>query len=148
MLFRSSLFVTFLLCLSASAGNKSLVITFDNGTTQTFLLSVQPEVSVANDKLIVAAGTATTEYTLNEVKTFTFAETSGIETIRNHSGLTMEGGLLMVNSPFPVEAYSIDGQKVDFHYSQEGEQQFIPLNSLPQGITILTWGKQSVKIIR
>ena len=73
-------FVATFISLASWAGGKSLVVTFDNGTTQTFLLSDKPKVSVADDKLIVEAAATTMQYTLNEVKTFTFAEvSSGID---------------------------------------------------------------------
>ena len=69
------IFLSFLFALSSSASGagKSLVITFDNGTTQTYLLSDNPEVTVADNMLVVAAGGTTAQYTLADVLTFTFA---------------------------------------------------------------------------
>lgn len=135
--------------LTAWAANKSLIITFDNGSTQSFLLSDKPNVSVADDKLIVVAGAITAQYTLNEVKTFTFADaTTGINGVANGCPISRQGDALVVSTPVKVDAYTIDGKRIDIDYVRHESHTVVPLSSLPKGVTLLKIGKQTVKMIK
>lgn len=142
-------FVATFISLSSWAGGKSLVVTFDNGTTQTFLLSDKPKVSVADDKLIVEAAATTMQYTLNEVKTFTFAEvSSGIDGLAAGYDITKEGDAIIVSAQVKVEAYTADGKEIGIQYTHDANRTIISLSSLPNGLSIVRVGALSVKIVR
>ncbi len=142
--------ITCLCCMSlmAAEGSKSLVITFDNGTTQTYLLSDNPEVTVADNMLVVAAGGTTAQYTLADVLTFTFAETTGIKTVETAPGIMRRGDCILISTPTKVEAYTTDGKAVSVQYNVSGSTTAVSLNSLPAGITILRAAGKTIKICR
>lgn len=136
------------LATSAAGAGKSLVITFDNGTTQTYLLSANPEVTVADNMLVVTAAGATAQYTLADVLTFTFAETTGIKTPETAPGIMRHGDCILISTPTKVEAYTADGKAVSVQYTVSGSTTAVPLNSLPKGITILSAAGKTIKICR
>lgn len=138
----------FALRIAAAEAEKSLVVTFDNGTTQTFLLSSCPEVSVADDMLVVAAGGTTVKFTLGDVLTFTFAEASGIVSVQNTPDIMRRGDVIIVSAPVDVEAYTTDGKSVSVRYSKSGSTTAVSLTSLPKGITVLRMAGKTLKICR
>ena len=144
------IFLSFLfaLSLSASGAGKSLVITFDNGTTQTYLLSANPEVTVADNMLVVTAAGTTARFTLADVLTFTFAEASGIVSVQNTPGIMRHGDCILISTPTKVEAYTADGKAVSVQYTVSGSTTAVLINSLPKGITILSAAGKTIKICR
>ena len=52
----------------AKAEDKSLIITFSDNTTQTFVLSALPQITMANNKMTISAGSTTAEYDLYKIK--------------------------------------------------------------------------------
>ena len=143
-----SLLLFCFLTLTAWAEGKNLVITFDNGSTQAFLLSEKPEVNFGNDKLIVTAGTTTAEYALNEVMTFTFAETSDIKQIVGTPEFSWQNAAIVFSAPIDVEAYSADGVRLDISYTKTSQSTIVVLSSLPKGITILRAANKTIKICK
>lgn len=144
------IFLSFLfaLSLSASGAGKSLVITFDNGTTQTYLLSTNPEVTVADNMLVVTAEGTTAQYTLADVLTFTFSESADIKAVETDPGIMRRGDCILISTPTKVEAYTTDGKAVSAQYNISGSTTAVSLNSLPAGITILRAAGKSIKICR
>ena len=144
------IFLSFLfaLSLSASGAGKSLVITFDNGTTQTYLLSANPEVTVADNMLVVTAAGTTARFTLADVLTFTFAEASGIVSVQNTPGIMRHGDCILISTPTKAEAYTADGKAVSVQYTVSGSTTAVLINSLPKGITILSAAGKTIKICR
>lgn len=136
------------LATSAAGVGKSLVITFDNGTTQTYLLSANPEVTVADNMLVVTAAGATAQYTLADVLTFTFAETTGIKTPETAPGIMRHGDCILISTPTKVEAYTADGKAVSVQYTVSGSTTAVLINSLPKGVTILSAAGKTIKICR
>ena len=144
------IFLSFLfaLSLSAAGAGKSLVITFDNGTTQTYLLSTNPEVTVADNMLVVTAEGTTAQYTLADVLTFTFSESADIKAVETDPGIMRRGDCILISTPTKVEAYTTDGKAVSVQYNISGSTTAVSLNSLPAGITILRAAGKSIKICR
>ena len=144
------IFLSFLfaLSLSASGAGKSLVITFDNGTTQTYLLSTNPEVTVADNMLVVTAEGTTAQYTLADVLTFTFSESADIKAVETDPDIMRRGDCILISTPTKVEAYTTDGKAVSVQYNISGSTTTVSLNSLPAGITILRAAGKSIKICR
>ena len=144
------IFLSFLFVLSSSASGagKSLVITFDNGTTQTYLLSTNPEVTVADNMLVVTGEGTTAQYTLADVLTFTFSESADIKAVETDPGIMRRGDCILISTPTKVEAYTTDGKAVSVQYNISGSTTAVSLNSLPAGITILRAAGKSIKICR
>ena len=144
------IFLSFLFALSSSASGagKSLVITFDNGTTQTYLLSTNPEVTVADNMLVVTAEGTTAQYTLADVLTFTFSESADIKAVETDPDIMRRGDCILISTPTKVEAYTTDGKAVSVQYNISGSTTVVSLNSLPAGITILRAAGKSIKICR
>lgn len=144
------IFLSFLfaLSLSASGAGKSLVITFDNGTTQTYLLSTNLEVTVADNMLVVTAEGTTAQYTLADVLTFTFSESADIKAVETDPDIMRRGDCILISTPTKVEAYTTDGKAVSVQYNISGSTTTVSLNSLPAGITILRAAGKSIKICR
>ena len=71
--------LSFIYTLCINAEEKSLIITFNDNTTQAFALAELPDILMENDKMIINAGNTTIEYDLYKVKTFTFGIPSGID---------------------------------------------------------------------
>ena len=142
--------ITCLCCmgLMAAEGSKSLVITFDNGTTQTYLLSTNPEVTVADNMLVVTAEGTTAQYTLADVLTFTFSESADIKAVETDPGIMRRGDCILISTPTKVEAYTADGKAIGVNYTVSGSTTAVSLNSLPAGITILRAAGKSIKICR
>ena len=144
------IFLSFLfaLSLSASGAGKSLVITFDNGTTQTYLLSTNPEVTLADNMLVVTAEGTTAQYTLADVLTFTFSESADIKAVETDPGIMRRGDCILISTPTKVEAYTADGKAVSVQYTVSGSTTAVLINSLPKGITILSAAGKTIKICR
>ena len=144
------IFLSFLFALSSSASGagKSLVITFDNGTTQTYLLSTNPEVTVADNMLVVTAEGTTAQYTLADVLTFTFSESADIKAVETDPGIMRRGDCILISTPTKVEAYTAAGKAIGVNYTVSGSTTAVSLNSLPAGITILRAAGKSIKICR
>ena len=144
------IFLSFLFALSSSASGagKNLVITFDNGTTQTYLLSTNPEVTVADNMLVVTAEGTTAQYTLADVLTFTFSESADIKAVETDPGIMRRGDCILISTPTKVEAYTTDGKAVSVQSNISGSTTAVSLNSLPAGITILRAAGKSIKICR
>ena len=74
-------------CIIAKAEDKSLIITFNDNTTQTFVLSTLPQITMANNKMTILAGATTAEYDLYKIKTFIFSGTTNIRNILGNMSL-------------------------------------------------------------
>ena len=144
------IFLSFLFALSSSASGpgKTLVITFDNGTTQTYLLSTNPEVTVADNMLVVTGEGTTAQYTLADVLTFTFSESADIKAVETEPGIMRRGDCILISTPTKVAAYTTAGKAVSVQYNISGSTTAVSLNSLPAGITILRAAGKTIKTCR
>lgn len=132
------------------ADDNALVVTFSDGSHQTFLLADLPDVRMANDKMTITAGSTTAEYDLYTVKTFTFGTaTTGVKAIEE-ARMTVQGDALIVPSAkAKVSVYSIDGAAVDAKVSRGSGTTTVDLGSLPTGrVYIINADGKSVKILR
>lgn len=133
-----------------AANARSLVITFADGTQQMFSLSDLPDISMADDKMTITAGSTTAQYDLYTVKTFTFSSTAtGINAVTKDEP-SVEGDALIVPSKnAEVKVYALDGTEVRASVSRTDESTVVDLSSLPSGkIYIIRAAGKSVKIIR
>lgn len=135
--------------LTTQADNKSLFVTFDDGTRVEFALSTTPEVTVTDNKLTITSTVTTASYDLWTVKTFTYGATTGINEVQtNQQGFSLEGDNIVVDGNVNVRIFAVDGKAVSVTPKTTGDQTIIPLNGLAKGVYIININGKSVKISR
>ena len=140
--------LTLLSTISLSADNKSLIITFNDGTTQVFGLAELPDILMENDKMIINAGNTTIEYDLYKVKTFTFGMASGIDNTTIQDVLMNGNKLYIPGTNNKIRIFSIDGTSVKLPNIQTGNANVLDLDPLPKSVYIINVNGKSVKIIK
>lgn len=135
--------------LTTQADNKSLFVTFDDGTRVEFALSTTPEVTVADNKLTITSTVTTASYDLWTVKTFTYGATTGINDVQtSQQGFSLEGDNIVVDGNVNVRIFAVDGKAVSVTPETTGNQTVIPLNGLAKGVYVININGKSVKISR
>lgn len=135
--------------LTTQADNKSLFVTFDDGTRVEFALSTTPEVTVTDNKLTITSTVTTASYDLWTVKTFTYGATTGINDVQtSQQGFSLEGDNIVVDGNVNVRIFAVDGKAVSVTPETTGNQTVIPLNGLAKGVYIININGKSVKISR
>jgi hypothetical protein len=139
--------LSFFSCLVLKAEEKSLIITFSDNTTQTFVLSSLPQINMANDKMTITTGSTTAEYDLYKVKTFTFSGTTGIENIENNPSINTEGDKIIIQGTnAKVQIFSVDGKAVTLYPTNLTNSTVIDISSLGRGVYIIKANNKTVKI--
>ena len=147
------LLLTLMVMLASTAmmrAQSSLIVTFADGSHQSFLLSPLPDIRMANDKMTITTSATTAEYDLYTVKTFTFGDATGISSL-NTGKLSVSGDALVVlDANARVNAFALDGTEVEVNVSHDGNgSTVVDLSSLPAGkIYIIRAADKAVKIIR
>lgn len=131
----------------AKAEDKSLIITFSDNTTQTFVLSALPQITMANNKMTISAGSTTAEYDLYKIKTFTFSGTTGIENIENNSSIIAEGDKIIIEGANAnVRIFSVDGKTATLKTTSLSNSTIIDISSLGRGVYIIKANDKTLKI--
>ena len=131
----------------AKAEDKSLIITFSDNTTQTFVLSALPQITMANNKMTISAGSTTAEYDLYKIKTFTFSGTTGIENIENNSSIIAEGDKIIIEGANAnVKIFSVDGKTATLKTTSLSNSTIIDISSLGKGVYIIKANDKTLKI--
>ena len=131
----------------AKAEDKSLIITFSDNTTQTFVLSALPQITMANNKMTISAGSTTAEYDLYKIKTFTFSGTTGIENIENNSSIVAEGDRIIIEGANAnIRIFSIDGKTATLKTTSLSNSTIIDISSLGRGVYIIKANDKTLKI--
>lgn len=147
------LLLTLMVMLASTAmmrAQSSLIVTFADGSHQSFLLSTLPDIRMANDKMTITTSATTAEYDLYTVKTFTFGDATGISSL-NTGKLSVSGDALVIpDANARVNAFALDGTEVEVDVSHDGNgSTVVDLSSLPAGkIYIIRAADKAVKIIR
>lgn len=147
------LLLVLIVMLSATAmtwAQSSLVVTFADGSHQSFLLSTLPDIRMANDKMTITTSATTAKYDLYTVKTFTFGDATGIGSV-NTGKLSISGDALVVpGQNADVKAYALDGTEVNVYVDRTGNgSTVVDFSSLPAGkVYIIRAAGKAVKIIR
>ncbi len=119
--------------LVTQAQDKSLFITFIDGSKAEFAMADNPAVSWADGTMKVEAGTITLSYELWRVKQFTFGASTGIRTV---SGLRAKDGRITV--------YTLDGKAV--HVPTIGGE--VNLDGLASGLYIININGNTLKYLK
>ena len=131
----------------AKAEEKSLIITFSDNTTQTFVLSTLPQITMANNKMTILAGATTAEYDLYKIKTFTFSGTTSIGNIEDNSDIKTEGNRIIIEGTNAnVRIFSIDGKPATIKTTNISNSTVIDISSLNSGVYIIKANDKTVKI--
>jgi hypothetical protein len=131
----------------AKAEDKSLIITFSDNTTQTFVLSTLPQITMSNNKMTISAGSTTAEYDLYKIKTFTFSGTTGIENIENNSSIIAEGDRIIIEGANAnVRIFSVDGKTTTLKTTSLSNSTIIDISSLGRGVYIIKANDKTLKI--
>ena len=134
-------------CIIAKAEDKSLIITFNDNTTQTFVLSTLPQITMANNKMTILAGATTAEYDLYKIKTFTFSGTTSIRNIEDNSEIKTEGNKIIIEGTNAnVRIFSIDGKSTTIKTTNTSNSTVIDISSLNSGVYIIKANDKTVKI--
>lgn len=131
----------------AKAEEKSLIITFSDNTTQTFVLSTLPQITMANNKMTILAGATTAEYDLYKIKTFIFSGTTSIRNIEDNSEIKTEGNKIIIEGTNAnVRIFSIDGKSTTIKTINTSNSTVIDISSLNSGVYIIKANDKTVKI--
>ncbi len=134
-------------CIIAKAEDKSLIITFSDNTTQTFVLAALPQITMSNNKMTISAGSTTAEYDLYKIKTFTFSGTTEIKDIENNSSIIAEGDKIIIEGANAnVRIFSIDGKPATIKTTNLSSSTIIDISSLGRGVYIIKANDKTVKI--
>ena len=141
--------IALILSVWAKADNKSLFITFDNGSKVEFALATTPEVTVSNDKLTVTSTLLTVSYDLYTVSTFTYGTTTGIKATQGNNDLAVKGNRIIFSGPaHAVHAFALDGKAISLNPVVLGNETVISLDPLPQVVYIIQVNGKSMKIAK
>ena len=139
--------LTLLCCIIAKAEDKSLIITFSDNTTQTFVLSTLPQITMSNNKMTISAGGTTAEYDLYKIKTFTFSGTTEIKDIENNSSIIAEGDKIIIEGANAnVRIFSVDGKTATLKTTNLSNSTVIDISSLGRGVYIIKANNKTLKI--
>jgi len=127
------LFTILCTAIMARAEDKSLFITFNDGSKAEFSLTQNPSITIADDLLTVEAGGSTLTYELWRVSKFTFGTSTAIRDVKSDY---IKGDNIRV--------YTLDGKVVSVPVSQ-GE---FNLDGLSKGIYIVNINGNTFKITK
>ena len=133
---------------TGSFAQSSLVITFNDNTTQTIALTTLPDIWMKDDKMTVKTSETTLEYPLYTVKTFTFGNASGIKTVKAAEYQLTGDALILPDESAAVRVYTLDGKAVSCPVAHGNGQTVVSLTSLQPGAYIIKAGGRSVKILK
>ena len=121
-------------CISAKAtDDKSLFVSFNDGSKIEFALSTLPEVTFGNDKMTVKSTATTASYELWKVSTFTYGPTTGIKQVETNNKINTFALQEKANQLSPTTA---EGKTI------------INLNALTNGVYIIKINNKSIKVAR
>lgn len=133
---------------TGSFAQSSLVITFNDNTTQTIALTTLPDIWMKDDKMTVKTSETTLEYPLYTVKTFTFGNATGIKAVKTTEYQLTGDALILPDESAAVRVYTLDGKAVSCPVEHGNSQTVVSLTSLQPGAYIIKAGGRSVKILK
>ncbi len=139
---------------SASADDVSLNLMMKDRTVHSFLLSQEPEITIANDVLTIKTGTQTATYNLYEVKEYSFGDpTTGISAVEaSQVNAERQGDQLVISGlkdAVGVSIYNIAGQQVPATViSASAGSVTLSLAALPTGTYIVKANGLTLKIAK
>ena len=137
-------------CISAKAtDDKSLFVSFNDGSKIEFALSTLPEVTFGNDKMTVKSTVTTASYELWKVSTFTYGTTTGIKQVETNNKFAFEGDRIIVDGTNnKISTFALDGKAIKLSPTTAEGKTIINLNALTHGVYIIKINNKSIKVAR
>ena len=137
-------------CISAKAtDDKSLFVSFNDGSKIEFALSTLPEVTFGNDKMTVKSTATTASYELWKVSTFTYGTTTGIKQVETNNKFAFEGDRIIVDGTNnKISTFALDGKAIKLSPTTAEGKTIINLNALTHGVYIIKINNKSIKVAR
>ena len=137
-------------CISAKAtDDKSLFVSFNDGSKIEFALSTLPEVTFGNDKMTVKSTATTASYELWKVSTFTYGTTTGIKQVETNNKFAFEGDRIIVDGTNnKISTFALDGKAIKLSPTTAEGKTIINLNALTHGVYIIKINNNSIKVAR
>ena len=137
-------------CISAKAtDDKSLYVSFNDGSKIEFALSTLPEVTFGNDKMTVKSTATTASYELWKVSTFTYGTTTGIKQVETNNKFAFEGDRIIVDGTNnKISTFALDGKAIKLSPTTAEGKTIINLNALTHGVYIIKINNKSIKVAR
>lgn len=137
-------------CISAKAtDDKSLFVSFNDGSKIEFALSTLPEVTFGNDKMTVKSTATTASYELWKVSTFTYGTTTGIKQVETNNKFAFEGDRIIVDGTNnKISTFALDGKAIKISPTTAEGKTIINLNALTNGVYIIKINNKSIKVAR
>lgn len=137
-------------CISAKATeDKSLFVSFNDGSKIEFALSTLPEVTFGNDKMTVRSTATTASYELWKVSTFTYGTTTGIKQGETNNKFAFEGDRIIVDGTNnKISTFALDGKAIKLSPTTAEGKTIINLNALTHGVYIIKINNKSIKVAR
>ncbi len=137
-------------CISAKAtDDKSLFVSFNDGSKIEFALSTLPEVTFGNDKMTVKSTATTASYELWKVSTFTYGTTTGIKQVETNNKFAFEGDRIIVDGTNnKISTFALDGKAIKISPTTAEGKTIINLNALTHDVYIIKINNKSIKVAR
>lgn len=137
-------------CISAKATeDKSLFVSFNDGSKIEFALSTLPEVTFGNDKMTVKSTATTASYELWKVSTFTYGTTTGIKQVETNNKFAFEGDRIIVDGTNnKISTFALDGKAIKISPTTAEGKTIINLNALTHDVYIIKINNKSIKVAR
>lgn len=147
------LFIGILVSMTMYAQEKNaLVVKLTNGTTNTFVLSNKPVVTMPDNNVVIS-GVASATYARSEVEKFYFIydDGSGVESFgKDNIAFFYEDGenvrIKGLKDNATVSVASLDGKIISTQKSDGAGNITISLGNQPKGIYIISFEGRSIKI--
>lgn len=138
--------------MAQTTGNATLVLHHADGTTTDIALFTQPRVTFTAEKLCVTSPVLNLEYPAEEVLRFTFKdEATSITMPQNEADYQRTDGWLIfqgVTEKDQVAVYASNGIRVPVRLAVRGDKLAMPLNSIPQGVYVLSVNGRTSKFTK
>ena len=138
--------------LSFAQQPNALILKLTDGSTNTFILSEKPVVTLPDNNIVIS-GTANTMYARSDVEKFFFeyVDPTGVEKVKeNDVTFKYQDGehvrLSGLKSGTIVSVSSLDGKNLSTQKSDTSGNITVSLKNLPKGVYIISYDKRSVKV--
>ena len=121
--------------LIAQAQDKSLFITFNDGSKAEFSMADNPSITMKDGTMTVVAGNSQLDYELWRVKQFTFGGSTDVREIKSKD-MSVKGK--------QVKVFTLDGKAVKITTTQDK----VDLSHLAPGVYIININGNSLKYLK
>lgn len=154
--------VAFCTLCAHAAEDYTLVITFNTGKKLEMKVSTLPEITFANDKMIItrqsgsssssgaSSSSSKSSVSLWKVSSFTYTSSStGISQVSSNTEMVIDGNQITVDGTHnQISAFAYDGRAIHLSPTIAGNKTVISLDGLQTGVYIIKINGKSIKFAR